>query len=337
MPADFPTLVVLGPRGHGVTSYARDLAAAVRRTRPEVPVTAVEDASELEDCVGRVHLHVTDALFGDTLESAVASLERLAARSRVTMTLHDLPQPSDGIRNLPRRADAYRRILSAAAGIAVNSRHEAQLLAEFVGSSCDPRVVPLGTAAATSPATTASGEPSTILLAGYLYPGKGHTSAIRAAGHLTERLGRPIGVTALGGISAGHDALASRLLDLAAAQGIVFETTGYLSDDDYRIRLGGAGVPLIAHEHFSASRSLLEWAEQGRRSIVVDTRYTREMAALRPGTMTLSGSDPEQLADALEPAFLRPELSYLPAGTALGPTLDDCAADYLAWWDDIAW
>ncbi|MDY0891909.1 hypothetical protein [Frigoribacterium sp. CFBP9030] len=357
-----PLCIVVGPPSHGVTAYASDVAASLIEADPAVRRRDVATAELAETLVAderpaRVHLHVTDKLFGSSLEDAAERVERLAALTSLTVTLHDLPQPSDGETAVHRRAAAYRRMARAAHGVVVSSEHERSLLAEHVDDAL-PRVLvaPLGTrpgapfASAGSAGSAGSGvdsesappaaDPSElrVVIAGYVYPGKGHDDAIAACGDLVRR-GEAASATvvALGGPSAGHERDVEALASAATAVGVRFEVTGRLGDEAYAAAFHAPVVPLVAHRHWSASRSLLDWAEQGRRAVVADTRYTREMDALRPGSIALY--DPESdgaLAAALLAAHRDPRSTALPAGTSLAPTLDDTAAAHLAWWREVA-
>lgn len=311
--ASAPVTLLVGEPRHGVVQYARDLARA-----GELAVAAAPGA--------RTHLHVTDRALASSPEAAAARVEALAATTALSVTLHDLPQASDGPRNLARRSDAYGRIAAVARGVAVSSAHEAALFAEHIGGTA--HVIPLGARRAAAPATAVI--PSArmqVLIAGYVYPGKGHAEALRAA------TGVPATVVALGAASAGHDGDVEALRALAEQLGVGFELTGYLDDDAYAARQRGAGIPLAAHRHLSASRSLLDWIEAGRRPIVVASRYTEETARLRPGTMTLCSID--GLAAALRIAWRDPASTVLAEGTPLGPTLVDAAAAYRRWWAEL--
>ncbi len=110
-----------------------------------------------------------------------------------------------------------------------------------------------------------------------------------------------------------------------------FEATGFLEDADFASRIVADGIPLAAHEHVSASRSMLDWVEAGRRPLVISSRYAQEMAMLRPGTMALY--EPAELPRRLVAAWLDPGQTWLDPGTPLAPTLVDVAAEYLAWWN----
>lgn len=352
--SDTPALLLTGPPRHGVVRYAGDLAAHVRDLDAGARVLRVDDPGDLPaaaEGLGRAHLHVTDRLLGSSPDAAADLVERLAAACRLTVTLHDVPQESDGPRNLPRRTAAYARVAAAAAGVAVNSRHEALLLAEHgVLAAGRARVVPLGSAVAAPEATAApdaapapagsAGAPLVALVAGFLYPGKGHDDVVRAvadAADLLRAAGTPPGevaVVAVGGPSPGHEDEVDRLRAEAGSRGVALRVTGGLADDAFHAALRGPGVPVAAHRHLSASRTLLDWGEAGRRPLVVDSRYAREMAALRPGTLTLY--PPADLPAHLARSWADPRAAQLPAGTSLAPTLADAAAAYLAWWAEDA-
>jgi hypothetical protein len=366
MTAPVPTQLIVGPSTNGVVEYAADLGSALaarasrgpgeRTAGVEVlPVADAFEALEAAQIRPLVHLHVTDALFGSRLEDAASAVARIVGATSVSVTLHDVPQVSDGERNLVRRGAAYRRMLAGAVGVAVSSRHEAALAAEHL--EVEAAVMPLGTRRRTSPAVAArstgrAAAPSAgrsagrgaappdgveVVVAGYVYPGKGHDDVIRAAGLAARRLGSAVTVTALGGAAPGHSDEVDSLRRLAREQGVEFALTGRLDDDEYHRRCRSAGIPVVAHRHYSASRSLLDWAEQGRRALVVDTRYSREMALLRPGTLTVVEPSVEALASAIQAGAQDPASTVLDAGHPIGPSLDDVASMYLAWWESLPW
>lgn len=348
-----PVQLLVGPGEHGVVEYAGDVAAALERCSPGVAVVrspsarealhaldALDGRAALGDGPHRVHVHVTDALFGDDLDAAASALASLTTAHRVSLTLHDVPQPSDGERNLPRRAAAYARFVEGAVGVAVNSRHEAQLLAEHVTTAVTPRVIPLGTRRSVSPPADLPGAGSRdveLLMSGYVYPGKGHSEVIAAAAALARRGAGSVGITVLGGVVPRHAAEAERLIETAADAGVDFTITGYLDRASYVRLLGSPGVPVIAHRHYSASRSLLDWPEHGRRPLVVRTRYTDEMAELRPGTLHLAEDSTEALADGIERLHGEAGATILRPGTPLEPSLDTVARASLDWWEGLPW
>ncbi|WP_091500469.1 hypothetical protein [Microbacterium sp. cf332] len=341
MPTDAPTLcLVWGPAGHGVTDYGADVAAAAHRLDASTRVVAVTDLEAALRAVGdgeRVHLHATDRLLGSSLEDAADAVETLSRSCRLSLTLHDLPQHSDGDK-YDRRVAAYRRFFHAVTAVAVNSAHELSLVAEHLDPGLRPAVIPLGTRVPVAPDSPAATAPADliVLIAGFVYPGKGHEVALRAAAAAVTSLragGHPVGdavVRALGSASPGHDGDVDALERLADDLGARFEISGFLDDDEFARRLRDPGIPVAAHEHVSASRSMLDWMEAGRRPLIVRSRYSDEMDRLRPGTSTLF--DPPELADRLTAAWRDPRTTRLAPGHPLRPDLTDTAASYLTWW-----
>jgi glycosyltransferase involved in cell wall biosynthesis len=341
-----PELVLVGPPQHGVSAYARDLAEALQRAGIPVLMPAVSDAeATLARAAGtdRVHVHFTDRIFGSTPEDAAELVERMAALTRLSVTLHDLPQPSDGT-GFARRAAAYGRVLAAVRGAVVSSEHEANLITTHLAPPAPPvTVIPIGTRVSAAPQTpdpaaAAPAEPGAlrVLIAGFIYPGKGHLEAIDAVAAVRDTLratGEPLreaAVVAIGSASPGHEADVEVLQRHAAASGVVLRVTGYLDDIAYRAAVSAHGIPLAAHQHLSASRSMVDWVEQGRVPLVADSPYAREMARLRPDTLRLY--QPAQLAERLEDGWRRPGSTRLAPGTPLHPTLTDGALAYRDWW-----
>ncbi|MFD1715348.1 hypothetical protein ACFSBZ_12805 [Amnibacterium flavum] len=320
-----PLHVTIGADTHGVTRYALAVAAGVG-----APVVRLTDIAELHGAAGvtgdPIHLHFTDRLFGASPEDAAATVVALAASRPTTVTLHDLPQPSDGPRNEPRRSAAYRAVAQAARGVVVSSRHEAALL-ESIGVT-GAQVIELPVERPASGTPTIGPRPAAVGVLGFIYPGKGHREVIEAVAGLDV----VSSVTALGAASPGHDRDVDALRRLADANGVEFEVTGYLDDDELMSRASSVAVPVAAHRHVSASGSMVSWLEAGRRPIVLAGRYTREMAQLRPGTLSLV--DPDGLARAIGAAVEDPSLTRLAAGIDLRPHLPDTAERYLRWWHD---
>lgn len=346
-----PALLIPADAQHGVTVYARRIADQLGETGIDIA------AAELGD--GPLHVHFTDRLWGSDPAAAAAAFERVASGRRVTVTLHDLPQPSDGERNLPRRADGYRRVVRAATGVVCNSGHEAGLLRRYVDVSVVTTVIPLpvdraaagavpapasvdpGAAAAdpepsappapaaAAPASAAGLKGASVAILGFVYPGKGHEPALRAAADLVSEHGG-VRVEALGRPSAGHEVDVERLAELATDLDVGFEVTGYLDDEAFLERCRRASVPVIAHEHVSASGSLASWLEAGRRPLVVRSAYMEEMASLHPGALTLV--EPDDLAGAISRALSRPSTTWLDDSARLGPDLAATAASYRRFW-----
>lgn len=343
-----PRLLVVGPQRHGVTRYAQDLGESIARLAGVPFSSPVIDASVAEtvaNSIARAHIHVTDRIFGSSPEDAADRIERMARTCQLTVTLHDLPQPSDGERNLQRRSAAYRRIARAATAVAVSSEHESALFARYIDDApaMPTIVVPLGSQERQQSARRSARVPSTgprdlvVLVAGFVYPGKGHEDVIRAAANVGRRLGETgttpvLRVRALGAVSDGHDAELKRLTALATALGVQFEVTGFLSDDDYAAEQAGPGIPVAAHQHISASRTMLDWVDAGRMPLVVASDYVREMDSLRPGTLSMY--EPDRLPAALEAAWREPLTTYLGTSSTDQWTLEHASAEYLRWWNE---
>jgi glycosyltransferase involved in cell wall biosynthesis len=289
--------LVVGPAEHGVTRCARDLAAAAG----DAPAPDV------------LQVHYTDRLFGRTAEESAAAFTAFARGldRPLVVTLHDVP-PADGSPLQQRRARAYAAVVDAAAAVVVNSEHEAARLRAF--SAVVPHVVPLPVQPLPpGPVPPPDGQ---VVVLGFLYPGKGHEEALRA-------LPAGVGLTALGRASDGHDDLVAELAALGP-----LTVTGFVPDAELPALLRAASVPLAPHRHVSASGSIGTWLAAGRRPLVPDVDYTREVAARCPGALWLY----DDLAPALAAALAEPSLTWLPPGTPTGPTMPETVAAYRAVW-----
>ncbi len=298
---DAPVTFVGGSPRHGVVRHARQIAAALGRGTEDLVGT------------GPLHVHVTDKLWGTGPEAAADALEALAERRPLTVTLHDLPQASDGPERQPRRAAAYARIARVARGVVVSSEHEAALLRAVVDVEATVIPLPVGPVAAPDP-TAELDDQVTVL--GFFYPGKGHAEVIAATPP-------GLGVTVLGAASPGHE---GELAALAGKHPVT--VTGWLEDAELVARLRRAAVPVAAHRHLSASGSIVAWVAAGRRPLVPDGPATRELAGLRPGTLTLY----DDLPAAIAAARADPASTWLAPGTSTRPAPADAAAAYRAWW-----
>ncbi|WP_066039301.1 glycosyltransferase [Herbiconiux solani] len=336
-----PHLHITRDPRHGVTLYAQRLADAL---------TSAELADHSAG-PGRIHLHFTDRLWGSDPESAADAIEEIARRGPVTVTLHDLPQPSDGMRGLARRARCYRRVVAAASGVVCNSRHEADLLARYTDPSIAPAVIPLPVDAEPLPATTPPPAPAPspttastrprphptrsprVSVLGYVYPGKGHDRTIRAVAAL-DRWPRVV-VEALGRASDGHERDLESIRRIARHSAVALEVSGFLPDAELLARCRLADVPVIAHQHVSASGSLATWLGAGRRPLVLRSPYMEEMAELHRGALTLVSA--RDLPGAIGRALDDPGSTWLEGRASLGPTLAETAARYRSFWDAVPW
>ena len=319
------TVLVVGPAGHGVTGTALGQEAALRALAPVHPLrrTAVPDVAELRAALraaapGPVLVHVTDRLFGTTPEQAADAVVALAQERPLVVTLHDLPQASDGPRNAPRRATAYRRMAEAAAAVVVSSAHEQRLLAAC-GTDVPAVVVPLPVPDLRSaPAADPSAPLRGVAVLGYLYPGKGHEAVVAAL----DALPAGVGLTAWGRPSDGHEDLVGTLTEQARARGRTCDVTGFVPDAELPGLLRSAVLPVAPHAHLSASGSINAWIGAGRRPLVPRSDYVAELDGRSPGSVLVY----DDLPTALAQAWHEPARTWLPAGRAAGPTAAATAA-----------
>ncbi|MBC2934825.1 glycosyltransferase [Nocardioides sp. zg-1228] len=320
-----PDHLLLGPDAHGVTAYAGEVAAAAR-------ARVVRDVSDLAPG-SAVHLHLTDRLFGPEPARAAAAVRRLAQQVSLTVTLHDVPQPTDGP-VFAARAAAYGQIVRASRAWATNSWHEHALVDRWSAAGARGTVIPLPVRAA----ARGAGEGPTVVpepvvgVFGFVYPGKGHRQVVRAVAAL-RRAGTPASVRVLGDAAPGHADELEVLVRTSRARGVPVEVAGRVPDDELVDALRAVAVGVTAHRNVSASASLNSWIAAGRRPLVRDGAYAREMAALRPGTITLF--DDSTLVPCLDAALRHPTSTWTAPGLDLGPHLADTVAAYRAWWASV--
>ncbi|MFC3689861.1 hypothetical protein [Aquipuribacter hungaricus] len=380
--------LVVGPPGHGVVRYAELLLAAAQVPPGEVHrlprrvgaddlpalVAGLDglDAAVVDPALGaadvaagtaagptvapaRVHLHVTDHLLGRSPEEAMGVVEALARRGPVSLTLHDLPQASDGTPAARRRA-CYAGLAGAAVGVVVSSEHEAALLAAVTAgtpaAATPVRVVPLavpppgpspvvapdpggqgGAPDAASPSAGASeadqGTPGRqVAVLGWVYPGKGHAEVLAAL----DGLPADVGLRVLGGASPGHEDLLDDLAGRARASGRPLVVDGWVDDAHLPALLRAVDVPVFAPRHVSASASLTAWLSAGRRPVTVRSRYTEEVDRRAPGGLLLVDDDPAALADGVRRALDDPTITRLDPGAPVGPGPAEAARLTLAGW-----
>lgn len=321
------TVLVVGPAEHGVTGVALAQEAALRAVAPGpvhrlrragIPALAELRAAVREAPPGPLLVHVTDKLFGTTPEEAADAVVALAQERPTVVTLHDLPQPSDGQHVAPRRGAAYRRMAQAAAAVVVASSHEARLLAAC-GADVRCDVVPLPVPELGSgPPADAAAPPRSVAVLGYLYPGKGHEAVVAALDVLPDG----VGLTAWGRPSAGHEDLVAALTAQARALGRPCTVTGFVPDAELPGLLRSAVVPVAPHAHLSASGSINAWLGAGRRPLVPRSAYVAELAERAPGCVWIY----DDLRAALAQAWEDPAATWLPAGSIPGPTGTGTAA-----------
>lgn len=316
------------PGDHGVAVYSRELASAVTGAHPAIEVVAPADLRRLAPGTA-VHAQFTDRLWADSPEEASRHFAELAARLRISVTLHDMPQESDGPRNRARRRAAYALVARTARGVVVNSDHEKALLREEGVWSGEVARVPLPVEVLPADSGTAATSESdgSVGVLGYFYPGKGHDEAAVAAAAAGVRR-----MTVLGRASEGHAEELAAFIRRAEDLGVAVEVTGWLDDAEIARRGRAVAVPLIAHRHVSASGSLASWIGWGRRPVAMRNRYIDEMAQLRPGTLAVV--DESDLASAVRAAVADPPSTWH-GRSRLPGSWSDAVAEYTRWWAEL--
>jgi len=334
------THLVVGPTRHGVVTFAANLAASLTDLDGPVDIVRLGHVSGLDDLesrTGGVHLNFTDRLFGASPSDAARRVTGIAreastAGRRVSVTLHDVPQPADG-GNYPLRAQAYRDVCAAAHGVVVNSEHERSLLAESrIADPAAVAVIPLPLDVGAVGARPVV-EDCSVGVFGFLYPGKGHDDVLAAMADLPPS----VGFVAVGEPSAGHDDLVADLAATAQAAGRRFSVTGYVADDALDGVLQRVTVPVAHHRHVSASGSINTWIAAGRRPLVPVNRYTLEHAERHPGTLTPYPDTDDGLRAALRHAVEQPDSTWIAADARSGsPTraATELYARLLSRWHD---
>ena len=295
------TLAIVGPAQHGVRMHASALADhSPQAERLEGEITDVLPGILAGD--GPVHFHFTDQIFGRVATDAARTIERIAVRRPVSVTLHDIPQPSDG-HAFAGRCAGYARVVAAAGTVIVSSHVERGLLVRHAGIPADNRVhvdpLPIDRAPSLGPTAGAPGfttSTATVGLLGFIYPGKGHEqvlAALAAGPHSAD-------VVALGRPSDGHQDLVAEFERLAGTRGRSFHVTGFLSEDELTAAARAVSVPVVAPEHVSASGSVGRWIASGRRPVVVRHPFFEELRDRAPWALTLTDDLPAALNAALD-------------------------------------
>ncbi len=321
------THLVVGSSEHGVTRYALRLAASVP-SDGVVRVVGRLDRDSLAGTLarlpgrdGHVHVHVTDHLFGASPDEAADVLEGIGRQVPTTVTLHDLPQSSDGARQQD-RARSYARVVAASRGAVVSSRHELGLLRRLLGDAASDRLAVVDHVVQTAdvPARVPRADgPRDVVVLGFLYPGKGHDEALDAVADADP----DVGLVALGRPSPGHEDLVDHLARRARRLGRRFVCTGWLDDAEVHDRLAAAAVPLVAHQHVSASGSLATWLSVGRRPVVLRNTYAEEVGGRLPGSLQLV----DDLGQGVRAALTDPASTWLRDDVVLGPTAAAASAE----------
>jgi glycosyltransferase involved in cell wall biosynthesis len=317
--------VVVGPPEHGANRHAATIAAITG-----TPLTTVDDARAITvdhvDGSALVHLHYTDRLWGPDATSAGRAFSDVVARlgRPIVATLHDLPD-GDGTDRDRRRGDAYRLVAHAATARIVASSHERSRLRRCGG---DAHVIALPIVTGDVRSSPRPDEPATVVVLGFLYPGKGHDDVVDAAACLP----RPVRVVCAGAASPGHEDLPDALRRLAPD--VAIDVTGALSACAMHAVAAAATVPVVPARNPSASASLATWIGLGRRPLVADNAFAREIADHEPGLLTLyDPTRPDALAHAIALAVADPASTWRNVAVPCAFRPSHVAAQHLAVYD----
>ncbi|HEX6342234.1 hypothetical protein [Umezawaea sp.] len=307
-----------GPAGHGVVRHAR----AVARLCARHGVLDTEQAPDL------THAHFTDALFGPTIGEAARTYRGWAegARRPLVVTVHDVPDPRGQGRRDRARCAGYAAVVEASDAVVVSAEHEARKIAELTGETPHHIDLPLPPEPAPARAESPAGTSSSLVLLGYLYPGKGHDDAIDLAAEVgRDRAGGAPAVIAAGATSTGHHDLEDRLRRHAERRRVPLVITGHLTDARFSSVAATAGVPLMLNRDVSASGSLLSWLSCLRRPITWAGPYSTEIERRHPGTLLL-GNDERDLVEHISRALEDTGTTRLPRR----PRWQDTGAEHVA-------
>nr|WP_254925590.1 MULTISPECIES: glycosyltransferase [unclassified Rhodococcus (in: high G+C Gram-positive bacteria)] len=311
--------LVIGPPEHGVTRCARELASATAS-----PVISSFESLPVDI---PIHVHFTDRLFGRTAGEAadafVSAVER--HRAPITVTLHDIPQASDGTA-FEARTTCYRRVMDCVSAVVVSSMHERLLLDDIARDRIDTRVIPLPIHSATPHPGRRDAVRNVVGVLGFVYPGKGHEEVLQAM----RSLDTAVDLLSIGSASPGHETMIDELACAAARLGRSFDSTGFVPDADLDELLRSIAIPVAFHRHLSASGSINSWIAAGRRPLVPRGRYVEEIEANSPGTLWIHENSVDGLAAAMIEALDHPEKTWQQPGVVPYPTLHQAATLYSA-------
>ena len=154
---------------------------------------------------------------------------------------------------------------------------------------------------------------------GFVYPDRGYEDVIAA-------LPPGCSLLAVGRAAAGHEDLPGRYDRAAAGR---WSLTGFVSDESISAYLLAADVPVAPNRRVTASASVNTWLAHGRRPLVPDGPYARELAAGRPGCISVyDPDDPGALRQAISAALDDPRRTWLDPGAVPGPRVPEIAGIY---------
>jgi len=296
--------VLFGERSDGITMYAQALADNGRPTTAARAVHHVDDLGWEVDDFDAVHVHVSDRLIADS-DGAWNTLVQRCRFAGVSLvaTLHDLPQRDDCVHRNRRRSAVYRSIAGAADIVIVSSESERGAASSIgIDSSVVPHpIFPIRRATIPVRAVTRTHATRTIVVAGFVHPGKGVAEMVDAIGDVR---GTPLHgwqLRLVGSVTERHRDEPTRIEAQARANGLDFRHIGAVSDRGWSRELSHATVGVCPHLHCSASGSILSWIAHGRRPVATSLPFSRELADERRDALTLV-ERPLDWRDAIETA-----------------------------------
>ena len=323
--------LVIGPAEHGVVRHGCLVADACgHRVLRLTGANQLGELRELPAC-DVVHLPFTDRLLGATVEAAAAAFDRVAALvaaagATLSVTLHDVPHDDSPLQQ--RRRALYGRVLAAARGVVVSSRVELALVEDGVEDVHSLRMIPLpveevrGGQVRDEPGGAGRAvPPGAVGVLGFVFPDRGYEHVIAALppGDAAGRrsAGPPTGTTTC-----------SRATPPWPAAGSASPAS--CRTPSWPAHLAAIAVPVAPNRRVTASASINTWLAHGRRPLVPDSPYARELLAGRPGRPgALRRRRPARPPPADRGARwpTRPAPGYRPA-PHVGPSLDDAARAY---------
>ncbi len=305
------TFLHVGSSRNGVTRFGLVLSEAVAAHR-DVGHVRCDRLGDLDgraqaDPAGVWHVQYSSHAHDLDAERSAQVLAQLSRRVGLTMvvTLHDVPDVT--AEHGPRargRARAYARV-AAEAQVVVCSTTERNRLAAL-GHRRRVEVIPHFVER--RPGTTGprpsgrhrdGGGRARVGVLGFVYPGKGHDTVLEAAA----RCRSDVEVVVIGAASPGHDDLLAELRARAARSDVALTVTGWVPERRLDDALVAVDVAVVAHRGASASGSAATWLAAGRRPILCEDAYARELARLAPTAVRLVARDETALAAAIDAAL----------------------------------